>query len=381
MSHQMVRRCGFLCAAPLAAVLLVLGCGTHSNAPTAPHQNSLSSSMEPAPPSPQTSTTRLTVGGLPDPMQLAITVQEKYSAVLMAIPGVVGTGATLDALDRGVVEVLVQSAGVPGVPTLLDGVKVEKVVTGTLGPWASELAGSFRPVPIGVSVGNADFAHGCVPGTITCIVERENPERHYFLSANHVFARQNQAAIGDPIIQPSQPDNLPNPCGPNYTSAIVAHLAEFVPVVYDGHTENTMDAAIAEVDPSVSTSCGTPPGYSGYYAFPGPALATNDEPGRGQDPRPAIMKIGRTTGLTRGSLKAVNVKVKITSAAGTALFVNQYLTTTNFGDVGDSGALVVIDSPYKWSLGMIIGGGSGGAAIVSPMTGILRQLGVRICNY
>src|SRR5882762_6324470 len=111
MSPRLVGRpVGLLCAALLAAVLVVLGCGTHSNAPTAPHQNSLSSSTgstSQLPPKSMKPLILSPVGDVPDPLQLAIQVQEKYSPVLMSLPGVVGTGATIDDSHHGVVEVLV----------------------------------------------------------------------------------------------------------------------------------------------------------------------------------------------------------------------------------------------------------------------------------
>lgn len=371
MSPRFVRHPIGIFTTLIAAFLFVLGCGTHSKPPTAPLQSSLATS-------PRSDPLLLVGGGATDPLELAIQVQEKYSSLLMALPGVVGTGATIDDSNRGVVDVLVMNPGLPGIPTLLDGLRVQQVVTGLIEPWAAQLTGTYRPVPIGVSVGNADFSHGCVPGTITCVVERDvdGVEKRYLLSANHVFARQNQAAIGEPIVQPSQVD-LPSPCGPYDAPAVIAHLTDFAPVVYDNHTENTMDAAIAEVDPSVATSCSTP---DGFYGFPGMAGRLNDGSNRHNDPRAPIRKVGRTTGVTTGTTTAVNVKAKIKYSCGTALFVNQMLTTNDFGDYGDSGALVIVDTSLKIAIGMVIGGNKKGSAIVSPILPILSRFNTYMCN-
>ena len=80
-------------------------------------------------------------------------------------------------------------------------------------------------------------------------------------------------------------------------------------------------------------SCATP---SGFYGLPGPGVAA---PASGLP----VMKLGRTTELTHGAIKAVNVKTKITFPSGVAYFVGQLLTTPGFGAFGDSGSLVVTD--------------------------------------
>lgn len=356
MNPRTYRLSGWIGAIIGVATLASLGCGNHSQIPTGP------TSM---------SSTTLTVP-IFDQLQLAISTQELYSSQLMALPNVVGTGAFIDNLGKAQVVVMLANAGPSGVPAVLNGVKVVQVVTGALRPWS--LTGAYRPtVPIGISAGNDEHNSSCVPGTIGAVVTKGGQQ--YFLSANHVFARQNQAGAGEDIVQPSQPD-LPNPCSPSDPSAVVAHLSDFQTVVYDGRTENTMDAAIALVDPNVTASCSTP---AGYYGLPGPAASLSDnEPGK--DPRVPIMKVGRTTELTRGTTKAVNVKAKIQFASGTALFANQILTTPGFGDFGDSGALVVIDTPNKLSIGMLIGGGNNGSGIISPIIPILQRFQASLCS-
>jgi hypothetical protein len=355
MTPRTLRLSGLAGAIMGAAILLSLGCGNHSAIPTQP--NSMSA-------------TTLSVPAV-DQLQIAIQTQELFSGQLMALPGVVGTGAFIDDLGKPEVVVMLANAAPSGVPSVLNGVKVVQVVTGLLRPWS--LTGTYRPVPIGVSAGNDEHNVSCVPGTIGAVVTKGGQQ--YLLSANHVVARQNQAQVGEDIIQPSQPD-LPNPCSPSPATALVAHLSDFEPVVYDGHTQNTMDAAIALVDPSVTPSCSTPAGGYGFPGFAG-TLADN-EPGK--DPRVPIMKMGRTTELTHGTTKAVNVKAKITFSSGTALFVNQILTSPGFGDAGDSGALVVIDTANKISIGMLIGGGTNGSGIVSPLVPILQRFQASLCT-
>jgi hypothetical protein len=183
----------------------------------------------------------------------AITAEESGADVVLALPGVTGIGAGVDQ-GRAVVVVFTESADFSGLPSRINGVRVVTQVTGTLRPFS--LASVYRPVPIGVSAGNANE---CLPGTLGCVLQKG--AHKYFLSANHVFARQNQAAIGEAIVQPSHPDADPA-CGPSPSSNVVGALTDFEPVVYDGHTPNIMDAAIAAVG-MVKTTCATLPAYYG----------------------------------------------------------------------------------------------------------------------
>lgn len=330
------------------AFLALSGCGTHSTAP-AVREGSVATRVPAAP---------------GQELLTAIDAQQRASAALLARGEVVGTGAGLDATGHAQVVVLLERAGASTLPTQVDGIPVVGLVVGPIQPWA--LTGSYRPVPIGVSVGNANE---CLPGTIGCVLQRGT--RVFLLSANHVLARQNRGLVGEAIVQPSLPDLSPD-CAPAPASAVVATLSDFQTIVYDGHTPNTMDAAIAEVTlPANQLSCATPAGYYGYpSSTPATAVAGM-----------LIMKLARTTGLTHAQVKAVNVKTKITFPSGTALFVGQVLTTQGFGDFGDSGALVVTDDASHRPIGIVIGGGMNGAAIVTPIGPILSRFSATICSH
>jgi hypothetical protein len=286
---------------------------------------------------------------------------EAQGPALLALPGVVGIGLGRDASGMPVAVVLLERPKVTGVPLRLGTLDVRGEVVGTFRAFA--LTDRYRPVPIGVSAGNAIE---CLPGTIGCMVVGQG--RRYALSANHVFARQNQAAIGEAIVQPSLPDADPA-CASAPPPTVIGRLADFEPVVYDGHTPNRFDAALAELT-DANGSCAT---LAGFYGLPSsePAEPALDAP---------ILKVGRTTELTRGTIKAIDVKVKITFPAGTALFVGQILTTKRFGAFGDSGALVVTDDGVFHPLGIVIGGSSTGAAIACPIGPILERFGVSVCG-
>lgn len=330
----------------LTSLLLVASCSSPGG------DRSLDTAGRPAPLAP-----RLAIE--PD-MAAAADAQEDLSQVVLEMPGVVGTGIGRDARGQATVVVLVERP-VRGIPVLAGGYRVVTEVVGPLRGFA--LNGRYRPVPIGVSTGNAIE---CIPGTIGCVLESAG--KRYLLSANHVFARQNLGTLGEIIAQPSLPDADPA-CASSPPRNMVARLADFEPVVYDGHTPNLMDAAIAEVTTN-DVSCATLPAF---YGLPSSQPAS---PATGA----AILKVGRTTELTRGSIKAINVKVKITFPAGTALFVDQILTSKGFGAFGDSGALAVTDDGAFHPVGIVIGGGSNGVAILSPIGPILARFGATVCG-
>src|SRR5262245_520256 len=321
------------------AALLAAGCG---------NRKEVRGSLAPTSPAPSRPT-----------LERAAEVIEVRSPELLAIPGVAGIGVGTDSLGTPVAVVLLERATVV-VPLALDGLAVRTEVVGPLR--AFSLTGRYRPVAVGVSVGNAV---DCIPGTIGCVVTGHG--KRYLLSANHVFARQNQASIGEAIVQPSLPDADPS-CQVAPPRNVVARLTDFEPVRYDGHTPNRFDAAIAEL--TNDATCATLPAFYGLPA------------GDPVDPVPGaeIEKVGRTTELTRGTIKAVDVKVKITFPSGVALFTGQILTSKAFGDFGDSGALVVTNDGEFHPVGIVIGGGSNGTAIASPIGPILERFGVTVCG-
>jgi hypothetical protein len=294
----------------------------------------------------------------------AIRAQDGASDRLFALPGVVGTGATVDDRGRACILVLLARGKVGDVPATVGGVRVETEVLGEVHPWS--LTSLTRPLAIGISAGSNQE---CLPGTLGCVLVKGN--RKFALSANHVFARENQGMVGEAVVQPSRPDGNAD-CSPEGADAVIGTLDDFEPVVYDGKTPNVMDAAIAMLTlPASQIGCGTPPEY---YGYPSATVAPAD---MGQ----AVMKLGRTTGLTRGTIKAVNVKTKITFPAGVAYYTGQFLTSPGFGDFGDSGSLVVTQDGTNRPVGMVIGGTNNGSAIASPIGPILARFAATICSH
>jgi hypothetical protein len=331
-----------LAALLIAVVLALPGCGAGRDAPTAP------------------AATAIERGTAPD-LGRAIRAHERVAVALLRRDDVTATSVTIGAGGRPAILVSLARAG-GAVPATLDGVPVVTEVVGTFHPWA--LTDRERPVPLGVSVGNANE---CLPGTVGAVVEKNGAR--YLLCANHVFARLNQAAIGEIVTQPARADQSAD-CSPPRSNTFVATLAEFEPLVLDAHAPNAIDAAIAELSGDTQVTCAT---TTDGYGMPSstPVVGTKGL---------AIQKLGRGTGLTRGTIKGLHAKVKITYPSGVALMSDQLLTSGRFGGFGDSGALAVTDDPVAAPVGMVIGGGSNGAAVITPIQPILRHFGVTICG-
>src|SRR5438046_507559 len=150
-------------------------------------------------------------------------IQDRHTPQLLQVPGVVGTATGIDPSGHAVVFVLTTSTDVTGIPGVLENVPVNVRVTGEIRALAATLAppgggkrtnlkSLIRPVPNGVSVGNN---LECAAGTLgTGLIIGG---QRYVLSNNHVFARQNAAAIGEVEVQPGRYGRQPQCAGNNPT--------------------------------------------------------------------------------------------------------------------------------------------------------------------
>ncbi|MFC1636360.1 hypothetical protein ACFL5Z_16135 [Planctomycetota bacterium] len=300
-----------------------------------------------------------------------IAIQEKHTDNLMAIKGVVGTAVGLDKNGRPVVNVLLEKSGVGGIPKSLDGVPVEPVVTGrisALGALESKgvkvNAGPTdwfpRPVPIGVSTGHPDIT----AGTIGCRVT--DGSNVYALSNNHVYANQNDASIGDNVLQPGAFDGGVDP------DDAIGTLADFVPISFD-HSTNTVDAAIALSSTELLSKSTLGDGYGMPVSGIGIKARLNMR----------VMKYGRTTGFTRGRITGVNATVDVwyeEYPPKIARFVRQIIIgQVGFSDGGDSGSLVVCNgrADDRKPVGLLFAGSST-QTIVNPIRSVLDSFGVTI---
>jgi hypothetical protein len=305
-------------------------------------------------------------------IQAVMEVRERHHHALMALPHVVGTAVGLTEDQRPAVVVFTRNPSTAGlIPETLDGTPVVEMVTGDIvampspaRPAAVNPAGWFpRPVPIGVSTGNAGE---CSAGTISARVKAGS--RVYALSCNHVYALENNAPLGSNVLQPGLYDTG---CKLN-PSYVIGSLSKFTPINFASGTTNTVDAAIAQ---STTGQLGnaTPAGGGGYGTPSSKTVTAN----LGQ----AVQKYGRTTGLTTGAITAISATIVVGYTSGNATFVDQIVVTTRkaFIKAGDSGSLLVTNNPAANPVGLLFAGNSSGTyAIANPIDPVLSSLGVSI---
>ena len=275
-------------------------------------------------------------------IRTAIQVQNKHTERLMGIPGVVGHGVGISSDGEPVIKIFVARAGIPGIPSALEGVPTKVEVTGMVIAYADPTARFPRPVPIGVSTGHPDIT----AGTIGCRVT--DGTYVYALSNNHIYANENDANIGDAALQPGPYDGGQDP------GDAIGTLYDFEPIFFDGR-DNTIDAAIA-ISSESDIGCSTP--VDGYV-IPGsdPVAASI-----GLD----VQKYGRTTGLTQGEVSEIGVTVDVCYqtkgpflCVKSAKFVDQIAITPGaFAAGGDSGSLIVTDDSNKNPVGLLFAGSS-----------------------
>lgn len=296
----------------------------------------------------------------------------QHSPRLLGIKGVAGTAIGLGARGDWALKVYTVQPGVAGIPERLDGVPVEVEVTGALfalkPPAAPSRPGTSRrrqaprvdprgyferPVPIGVSTGNANEVSA---GTIACRV-KDTAGNVYALSNNHVFARENEAEPGEEILQPGLYDIIYTlgDTDVNDHDYRIGILSTFVPIFFDG-TLNRVDAALALSHPAVLGNA-TP---SNGYGSPQSEIASAFV---GQ----AVQKYGRTTALTKGHVSGISATVNVIYWSGTATFTDQIVVRAKKGKfigAGDSGSLLVSDRGRQ-PVGLLFAGTSDGRMAIA----------------
>lgn len=222
-----------------------------------------------------------------------------------------------------------------------------------------------RPLIIGCSVGHAAAS----AGTIGCFVRPSggSPKGLMLLSNNHILALENAARRGDPIVQPGIAD------GGQMSRDTVARLARRI-TLRPGRT-NRADAACAALIDNAAVEPGELRGLGSLNRRAAEAVDIGQE----------VAKIGRTTGLTRGRVTAIELdNVLVDYDLGRVRFDDQIevegLRGRPFSLGGDSGALVVTENLEPAALlfaGSERGGSSGrGLTYATPIQVVFQGLRV-----
>ena len=259
-----------------------------------------------------------------------------------------------------------------------------------------------QPFFLGVSGSSMEFliingSRYCFAGTMGALVETGGVQ--YILSNNHVLARESEdnpnlgnvdttddddgvIQVGDPIIQPglldeNGSDRSCSPANTDYTGLIVGELSDWVPLNFAPQTVNFVDAAIAAVDPNMVDADGRIldiGGLQGTTVFDGLGAL-------GELVGMRVQKSGRTTGLTTGTIGAVNAEITVNYSNGSGIFQDQILVTGNKGAFiksGDSGSVMVSvpsNGDLPQAVGLLFAGSMNGLAIANRIDRVLAAFG------
>jgi hypothetical protein len=219
-----------------------------------------------------------------------------------------------------------------------------------------------RPVPNGVSVAHQSAS----AGTVGCIVTQGC--HFYMLSNNHVLALENNANVGDLILQPGPYD------WGVYPDDAVATAFAWVDIEMSPSANNRVDAAIALIEAQDFTNTTMADGY-------GMPNADWRVPEAGMN----VMKFGRATRHTEGVITGINATAYVNYGSCCARFIDQVIVepTASYGDfarVGDSGSLIVQrgGSDERAPVALVFALAENGAAFANPIDVVVSELDIEI---
>ncbi len=320
----------------------------------------------------------------------AITIHNRYIPEILATKGVAGTAISADDKGMPVITIYTKEQTAPGqLKKEYEGVRVIEQVSGVIKPFKGRpggggggggMAKQTPPVKMGTSGGwRYDLANGyCCGGTLGSLVQKGGTK--YIMSNYHVLyadivngGNSRVATAGDPVIQPGLIDV-------NCTAGNAQNVGT---LVSNGGSlpmgGNAVDVGIAQVTSGMVDE-------SGAILNVGTIGATTLNASVGL----AVKKMGRTTGLTRSSVSAINGSFSITyenECAGGTSFTQSYSNqvviangSCNFQNGGDSGSLLLEDTTTNpRAVGLCFAGSSvcsGSAiAIANPINAVLSYLG------
>lgn len=223
-----------------------------------------------------------------------------------------------------------------------------------------DLQQRVRPLHPGLSIAHLNVT----AGTVGALVFGDDG-RARLLSNNHVLADSDRGALGDVVLQPGPAD------GGDPAADRIGALEAAAPL--DPDAPHLIDAAIAVLDDGVEFTAEYPSG-----ALNGITDATDDV---------LVEKVGRTTGITQGTVSAVEVDgIDVGYPAGLIEFDDQVEISgagVAFSSGGDSGSLVYRPDTME-AIGLLFAGSeTGGPAgtgltYCNPIGAVVEAFGLRL---
>jgi len=213
------------------------------------------------------------------------------------------------------------------------------------------------PVKMGTSGGSANDRSGpyCCGGTLGSLVVRDGVLS--ILSNNHVLARSGSAGTGEDTIQPGLIDTN---CSTNNTNIVGDYAGNLVPL------------GSANVDAAISTARATVDATGAILDVGVPCSAVQ-VPAIGMP----VMKSGRTTGFTTGTITSINTSVTIQYSRKcnggqhfNVNFTNQILTGPMSAG-GDSGSLLLSNDGTPNPVGLLFAG-SASVTVYNPAQSVVN---------
>lgn len=205
-----------------------------------------------------------------------------------------------------------------------------------------------RPIPMGVSISNTPSLPYIYAGTAGMLVRSlTNPDVKFILSNNHVLGAvgpdlcPNTAPQGTWTLQPGTLD-IGNDPGkdPFYVAGVVAG---YYPLIGGILPRNIIDAAISITNTSLAKT------QILNIGNPNPAVGI-------ASPGMNVIKSGRTTGVTNGTVDSVNVSVGVDYDCAVYYFRGQTMITPGtFSAGGDSGS-AILESGTLTPVGLLYAG-------------------------
>ena len=322
----------------------------------------------------------------------AIGVHNRAIPEILANPKVAGTAIGADTHGKPVIMIYTKEFVPPGqLKDQYDGFRVVQQVTGPMKPMkgrpgggggSSGTAKQTPPVKMGTSGGwRFDLANGfCCGGTLGSLVQIGGNK--FVMSNYHVLysdivngGNGRTAQPGDGVVQPGLIDVACNAA----TAQNVATLVAGGGSLPDPGNPSAVDVGVAQVITGMVD-------LSGAILNVGTISATTLNGSVGL----AVKKMGRTTGLTRSTISAINGAFSIqyeNECAGGNSFVQSYQNQIvianggcSFQNGGDSGSLLLEDvATNPRAVGLCFAGSSvcngSSIAIANPIGAVLAKIG------